>query len=175
MYECRCLFYYETIKREVHVDVMTREWGVVYYEWMKWELEKGPIYECRCDSRLNTKVEESIRHTHTGSGVSGVFIMKREIYTQCQVSVVPTGTWPMTDSEGLWVVRISSHDTVCLIGSPSLDQGCSLIIFWLVIKTHERERQFERQDLSGILLWIKKARTKDKPYIWVSVWWKTKN
>ncbi len=25
------------------------------------------------------------------------------------------------------------------------------------------------------LLWIKKVRTKDKTYIWVSVWWKTKN
>ncbi len=25
------------------------------------------------------------------------------------------------------------------------------------------------------LLWIKKARDKDKTYIWVSVWWKTKN
>jgi hypothetical protein len=25
------------------------------------------------------------------------------------------------------------------------------------------------------LLWIKKARVKDKTYIWVSVWWKTKN
>ena len=25
------------------------------------------------------------------------------------------------------------------------------------------------------LLWIKKVRTKDKTYTWVSVWWKTKN
>ncbi len=40
--------------------------------------------------------------------------------------------------EGLWVIRIPSHSTVCLIGSP-LEQGCSLIYtFWLVIKTHKR-------------------------------------
>jgi hypothetical protein len=36
-------------------------------------------------------------------------------------------------------------------------------------------------DFSGLvvkescLLWIKKERVKDKTYIWVSVWWKTKN
>ena len=37
------------------------------------------------------------------------------------------------------MVRIPSHSTVCLIGSP-LEQGCSLIFFFrLVINTHERE------------------------------------
>jgi hypothetical protein len=66
--------------------------------------------------------------------------MGRVIYTQCQVSVVTMGTWSMGDSEGLWVVRISSHSTVCLTGSP-LEQGCSLIIFFIVNKnTWERER-----------------------------------
>ncbi len=50
------------------------------------------------------------------------------IYTQCQSSVVTMGTWPMGDSGSLWVVRIPSHITVWLIGSP-LEQGCSLIIF----------------------------------------------
>ena len=37
---------------------------VVYYESMKRELKTRPIYECRYDERLKTKVEES---THLGS------------------------------------------------------------------------------------------------------------
>ena len=39
---------------------------VVYYESMKRELKTRPIYECRCDERLKTKVEESTRLTYTG-------------------------------------------------------------------------------------------------------------
>ncbi len=46
------------------------------------------------------------------------------------------GTWSMGDSGSLCVVRISSHNPVCLLGAP-LEQGCSLI-FWSVMKTHER-------------------------------------
>ncbi len=32
---------------------------------MKREVNIRPIYECRCDERLNTKVEESTLLTHT--------------------------------------------------------------------------------------------------------------
>ena len=39
---------------------------VVYYETIKRELKTRPIYECRCDERLKTKVEESTRFTYTG-------------------------------------------------------------------------------------------------------------
>ena len=43
---------------------VSEEWGnitylVVYYETIKRELNKRLIYECRCDERLNTKVERS--------------------------------------------------------------------------------------------------------------------
>ena len=34
---------------------------VVYYESMKRKLKTRPLYECRCDERLKTKVEESTR------------------------------------------------------------------------------------------------------------------
>ena len=34
---------------------------VVYYESIKREIKIRPIYECRCDERLKTKVEESTR------------------------------------------------------------------------------------------------------------------
>jgi hypothetical protein len=33
---------------------------------MKRELKTRPIYECRCDERLQTKVEESTRLEYTG-------------------------------------------------------------------------------------------------------------
>ncbi len=42
------------------------EQKVVYYEWMKWDLQIRPVCECRCDERLHTKVEESTRLGHTG-------------------------------------------------------------------------------------------------------------
>ncbi len=41
--------------------------GVVYYESIKREVKIKPIYECRCDERLKTKVEESTRLTYTGT------------------------------------------------------------------------------------------------------------
>ncbi len=39
---------------------------VVYYESIKGELKIKPIYECRCDESLKTKVQESTRLTYTG-------------------------------------------------------------------------------------------------------------
>ena len=40
---------------------------IVYYETIKRELMTRPIYECRCDERLKTKVEESTCLVYTGS------------------------------------------------------------------------------------------------------------
>ena len=39
--------------------------AVVYYESMKRKLKTRPLYECRCDERLKTKVEESTCLTYT--------------------------------------------------------------------------------------------------------------
>jgi hypothetical protein len=36
---------------------------VVYYETIRRELNKGLIYECRCDERRKSKVERSTRLT----------------------------------------------------------------------------------------------------------------
>ena len=38
----------------------------VYYESIKRELKRRPIYECRCDERLKTKSEGSTRLGYTG-------------------------------------------------------------------------------------------------------------
>jgi hypothetical protein len=38
----------------------------VYYESGKRELMTRPVYECRCDERLQTKSEKSTRLTYTG-------------------------------------------------------------------------------------------------------------
>ena len=38
---------------------------VVYYESIKRELKTEPIYECRCDEKLKTRVEESTRLVYT--------------------------------------------------------------------------------------------------------------
>jgi hypothetical protein len=39
---------------------------VVYYESMNRELKTRPVYECRYDERLKTKVEECTSLTYTG-------------------------------------------------------------------------------------------------------------
>jgi hypothetical protein len=39
---------------------------VVYYESIKRELQRIPIYECRCDEKLKTKAEGSTRLAYTG-------------------------------------------------------------------------------------------------------------
>ena len=39
---------------------------VVYYESMKRELKIKPIYECRCDERLQTKTKEFTHLSYTG-------------------------------------------------------------------------------------------------------------
>ena len=38
----------------------------VYHESIKRELKIRPIYECRCDERLQTKIKEFTRLTYTG-------------------------------------------------------------------------------------------------------------
>ena len=38
----------------------------VYYESIKRELERRPIYECRCDERLKTKAEGFTRLAYNG-------------------------------------------------------------------------------------------------------------
>ena len=38
----------------------------VYYETIKREIKRRPIYDCRCDERLKTKAERSTRLTYTG-------------------------------------------------------------------------------------------------------------
>jgi len=40
-------------------------WFLVYYESIKGELKIRPIYECRCDERLQTKAKEFTRLTYT--------------------------------------------------------------------------------------------------------------
>ena len=35
----------------------------VYYEWMKRKIKIKPIYECRCDGRLQTKRFTRLSHT----------------------------------------------------------------------------------------------------------------
>ena len=38
----------------------------VYYESIKGELQRRPIYECRCDERLQTKTKKFTRLPYTG-------------------------------------------------------------------------------------------------------------
>ncbi len=54
-------------------DLTLRNWGskvfswfFVYYEETKWDLKRILIYQCRCNERLKTKDEGSMRLTYTG-------------------------------------------------------------------------------------------------------------
>jgi hypothetical protein len=53
------------------LTIITKTWHafliyVTYYESIKRELKRRPIYECRCDERLKTKAEEFTRLAYTG-------------------------------------------------------------------------------------------------------------
>ncbi len=90
----------------------------------------------RCFGSQETKVLVRSRWwLEDGGGLPGHWV----IDTQNQGTFVPMGTWPMGDSGSLWVVRISSHNTVWLTDSP-LVQGCSLI-FFICNKNTWRERR----------------------------------
>ncbi len=52
--------YYESINRELKIKSIYAY--VVYYESMEWKLLK-PIYECRCNGRLQTKRFTRLAHT----------------------------------------------------------------------------------------------------------------
>ena len=53
----------------------------VYYESINRELKIRPIYECRCDERLQTKVKEFTRLSYTGliGGLEHLKIMRDEV------------------------------------------------------------------------------------------------
>jgi hypothetical protein len=103
-----------------------------------------PVFQIRCSEWSCVTVCLGVQETKVlvrsrcwledGGGLPA----HRVIYTQRQVSVVSMGTWPMGDSGVLWVVRIPSHVTVYLTGSP-LDQGCLIIILIDNKNTKERE------------------------------------
>ena len=46
--------------------VLPQRHNLVYYESIKQELKIRPIYECRCDERLQTKVKEFTHLAYTG-------------------------------------------------------------------------------------------------------------
>jgi hypothetical protein len=61
----------------------------VYYESRKRELKTKPIYECRCDERLETKTEKSTRLAYTGlSGELEHLKIKTRLIDKMFVSVM---------------------------------------------------------------------------------------
>ncbi len=52
--------------------------GSVNYETMKWELNRGLMYECRCDERLKDKDEGSTRLTYTGLEVVAYLLQNKK-------------------------------------------------------------------------------------------------
>ena len=58
----RCL-YYETLETKAEDTRHNALGGVVYYESMKRKLKIKPIYECRCNGRLQTKRFTRLSHT----------------------------------------------------------------------------------------------------------------
>ena len=60
----------------------------VYYESIKQGVKIRPTYECRCDERLKTKVEEFIRLTYTGL-LGGLEHLKVETRFQGSTNLSP--------------------------------------------------------------------------------------
>jgi hypothetical protein len=62
----------DTMVRRSKAGLVHQDWSktkppkFVYYKWIKRELERRPIFDCRCDERSKTKAEGSTRLTYTG-------------------------------------------------------------------------------------------------------------
>ena len=59
---------------------------IVYYESIKRELKIKPIYECRCDERLQTKTKRFTRLSYTGSRLR--LIRKAEALTRSRTTLI---------------------------------------------------------------------------------------
>jgi hypothetical protein len=59
---------YFTTTKDIRLTVLLNRFIVFlfFYESIKPDLQRRPIYECRCNERLKTKVEEFTRLTYTG-------------------------------------------------------------------------------------------------------------
>jgi hypothetical protein len=57
----------DSLGRIVHTVVLMCEEKLLFTMNQERELRTRPIYECRCDKRLKTKVEKSTRLVYTGS------------------------------------------------------------------------------------------------------------
>ena len=66
-HHCHCGVIYRRLSLSLSDVVMTKN---VYYESIKWEVKIKPIFECRCDERLNPKSEESTRLVYNGLSIS---------------------------------------------------------------------------------------------------------
>ncbi len=64
------------------VEIFVSFHDVVYYESRKRELKIRPIYECRCDERLQTKTKEFTRLTYT------VLVMLLHLFCNLEIEFI---------------------------------------------------------------------------------------
>ena len=62
----RCLHNADSVGAGMFPNLFEATKTVVYYESIKRELKIKPIYECRCDERLQTKTTRITRLSYTG-------------------------------------------------------------------------------------------------------------
>jgi len=165
---------------------------VVYYESIKWKVKRRPIYACRCDERLKnynwgiytSRIHWVARGTGTHLKIEMRSIDER-FPSEEWFELTPWWWWfyysrrkkgesqgknVTLDYDGLHSKRIklSTWHIMCRLGRSlrKWDQ-------WLIKKGRHSTRI--KKLVVNCLLWIDKARAKDKMYIWVSMRWKTTN
>jgi len=82
---------HQTVDHTVYIEINSLQHDmtmlVVYYESIKRELQRRPIYECRCDERLKTKAEGSTMFVN--EAVEGSALKKKENERKRKKFVLP--------------------------------------------------------------------------------------
>ena len=60
------IFLVPCVRRPSKLSICFLSFSVVYYESIKREIQIKPIYECRCDERLQSKTNRFTRLSYTG-------------------------------------------------------------------------------------------------------------
>ena len=96
---------------------------VVYYEEIKWELNRRRIYECRCGERINVKVEGSTRLPYTRL-CGGLEHLKIETRLLDERFVSDGWVCNLEDIGGPSILRVILNDPTLSRMLPTFDLRC---------------------------------------------------
>jgi hypothetical protein len=163
------------------MNILLSNGNMIYWkkrDWVYYESKREPkirgMNKCRCDERLQTKTKEFTRLPYTGLVLE---LEHLKIETRLIIMMFARSSGSL-----LWIDKARAKDK----------RYKEVSVWW---KTKTKTKEFTRLPYTGLvlelehlkietrlinerlrgLLWIEKARAKEKTYKWRSVRWETKS